>query len=231
MAVDNLRRMPPLSSWPRWSPRSERWNAVRSWSASTSASASAEPLSRAKNVRCSRVVNFSKSTSCCGHTPVTDRALSRSPLMAWPKIVAPPSGSLLSESSTPVSTLIAVVLPAPLWPRSEKISDAWRSKRKSSTATCVPKTLRRPWTRTVSAPLRWSGSTTIAEGASASRSLSSSSAPAASDLGQQSRNGKYQGFRAPISEGQTCDRYHARTHDATMDANIMAMICSSLRPL
>mmetsp|Transcript_8814 Transcript_8814/g.27898 ORF Transcript_8814/g.27898 Transcript_8814/m.27898 type:complete len:233 (+) Transcript_8814:2870-3568(+) len=135
MEVESLRFWPPLSSEPRWAARSSRWKTARRFLASRRAAALDLPLRREKKTTCSERVRRGKRMSCWGQTPsvARRRCMPSFVRMSWPRTVARVSRRR-SGGRRPVRQAMVVVLPAPLWPRRQKISDLATANETPSTA-------------------------------------------------------------------------------------------------
>ena len=83
-----------------------------------STSRAGTPRSKAKVRKCSITVSSDHNTSCCGQTPMRRRISVMSVRIEWPAIVASPALGV----TMPVSMLMVVDFPAPLWPSKAKIS-------------------------------------------------------------------------------------------------------------
>mmetsp|Transcript_58428 Transcript_58428/g.136560 ORF Transcript_58428/g.136560 Transcript_58428/m.136560 type:complete len:255 (-) Transcript_58428:925-1689(-) len=145
---DNFRRCPPESEDARVfifsvSPTSSIICCMR-----PGTSLRCTPRRRQYMRRCSPTVRSCHKTSCCGQTPMILRMLAIPVHMEKPAMLASP----LVGAIMPVSILMVVVFPAPLWPSSARICPEYIDKFKSATATLVPpgvlNTLRRACKRT-----------------------------------------------------------------------------------
>mmetsp|Transcript_13566 Transcript_13566/g.37204 ORF Transcript_13566/g.37204 Transcript_13566/m.37204 type:complete len:265 (+) Transcript_13566:245-1039(+) len=148
-----------------------------------STSRAGTPRSKAKVRRCSITVSSDHNTSCCGQTPMRRRISVMSVRIEWPAIVASPALGV----TMPVSMLMVVDFPAPLWPSKAKISPSYIVNWRSSTATFLPpgvENSRRKCSHTTKVPVpveraltasptcsTESGSTHIAEASERKRSL------------------------------------------------------------
>mmetsp|Transcript_33932 Transcript_33932/g.100786 ORF Transcript_33932/g.100786 Transcript_33932/m.100786 type:complete len:233 (-) Transcript_33932:144-842(-) len=88
-----------------------------------------------KSMRCSKTVSSSTSTLCCGQKPMSLRTI-RSCSGTWePLTLIVPR----VWGRQPVSIIIVVVLPAPLWPRRQKHSSWYMVRERLLTALiCLP---------------------------------------------------------------------------------------------
>ena len=139
MATQSFRFIPPLKALLLASillSRSQRLITSR-----TSLSVISTAFKSANNCTCSRTVNLSHKTLCCGQIPTSSRTAVMSWAMLFPRTKAsPPLGS-----TPPVNICIVVVFPAPLCPKRAVISPRYISTVSPSTAlTSVPYTFRRP---------------------------------------------------------------------------------------
>ena len=181
------------------------------------------PPNAAYRRRCSRTVSIGHSTSNCGQMPKDSRMCSISVRMDLPFTMASPPVAL----RVPVSMLIVVVLPAPLWPRSAETWPGIKVTVRSSTATTpLPNCFFKPRILT-DACLSWS----VLRGSKFSPYSLSSLIPAAllssTVAGSPNQysfvNGKNGESFWPNSVGQTLSRYHVMIAKMTQSRKTMPM--------
>mmetsp|Transcript_14424 Transcript_14424/g.41297 ORF Transcript_14424/g.41297 Transcript_14424/m.41297 type:complete len:205 (-) Transcript_14424:711-1325(-) len=139
VATQSRRFWPPLSvdtRAPRFSARPKASNALLMVSLVVAAGT---PRKAAKKVRCSSTEYSKYKGLSCGQTLKWRRASCSSTATSTPQTLAEPE----VIGSMPVMQLMAVVFPAPLWPRRAKISARFTSRLMPSTARCGPKDLTR----------------------------------------------------------------------------------------
>mmetsp|Transcript_169578 Transcript_169578/g.538388 ORF Transcript_169578/g.538388 Transcript_169578/m.538388 type:complete len:301 (-) Transcript_169578:1766-2668(-) len=236
----NFRFMPPLSC-PAClcvAPAPCRPTRASMPSTSRGTSPAATPLNCAKSSKCSWHVSSSQSTSCCGQTPKSFCTSAGALARQWPKMVQDPRVG----GSNPQSMASVVVLPAPLWPSSAKISPCNMIKSKDLTAWKFPKTLQRPCNSTVcplldivdaasprscSMSIERSGETPISAADAAPAAADEAAAvpselPVQSERQNDGRRGKYHGLWMPTSRGATWSKYRKRISNTTASThNIM----------
>mmetsp|Transcript_1266 Transcript_1266/g.3857 ORF Transcript_1266/g.3857 Transcript_1266/m.3857 type:complete len:393 (-) Transcript_1266:390-1568(-) len=130
VATQRRRFMPPLSALVSAWRLSVSPSAART--STTSRSMSWLPRSAEKKRRCSSTVNSPYRGLSCGHTERFWRQRTMSSVVLMPMTCTCPE----VMGSMPVMQLMAVVFPAPLWPRSAKSSPTCRSIVMSFTASC-----------------------------------------------------------------------------------------------
>mmetsp|Transcript_17546 Transcript_17546/g.34250 ORF Transcript_17546/g.34250 Transcript_17546/m.34250 type:complete len:193 (+) Transcript_17546:3690-4268(+) len=132
IAIDSRLFCPPdivPARWPFLPSTSSCTSAIASATAASSFSGGT-PLTRPYRRRCSGTVSSANKTSCCGQMPRKDRIAGMSVLTSRPQIFAAPA----EIGSMPVSMLMVVVLPAPLWPSRTNTCPSYISRSRDWTA-------------------------------------------------------------------------------------------------